>query len=95
MGAYTALVFTCKEDTKLHIKEFRIFMRRLLTQLAKSGIGLILFGNIAKNIKRVLPSNLEFQTVETLHPYNIGFIVDKKVQEFFKSFALLHKEHHL
>lgn len=91
----TALVFTYKEDTKLHVKEFRAFMQRLLNQLVRSDIELILFGNVAKDIKKVLPSSLEFQTVETLHPYNVGFIADKRVQEFFKPFALLCKEHHL
>jgi len=89
----TALVFTCKEDTKLHVKEFRVFMQRLLSRLTECDIKLILFGSMAKDIKN-LPSALEFKTVETLHPYNIGFITDKNVQKFFKPLRLLYKAHH-
>ena len=87
----TALIFTCKEDTKLHIKEFRVFMQRLLSRLSENGIELILFGSMAKEIKKSLPATLEFNTIETLHPYNIGFITDKKVQRFFKPLHLLRR----
>jgi|LGOV01.1.fsa_nt_gb uracil-DNA glycosylase len=87
----TALVFTCKEDTKLHVKEFRVFMQRFLSRLTEHNIELILFGSMAKDIKKSLPSVLEFKTVETLHPYNVGFITDEKVQKFFKPFSLFHK----
>ncbi len=90
----TALVFTCKEDTKLHVKEFRVFMQRLLSRLTEYNIELILFGSMAKDVKKSLPSALEFKTIETLHPYNIGFIADKKVQEFFKPFSLFRKFHY-
>ena len=86
----TALIFTCKEDTKLHIKEFRIFMQRLISKLQGRNIELILFGAMAKGIKKSLPSALEYKTIETLHPYNIGFITDKKVQKFFKPLSLLY-----
>ena len=86
----TALVFTCKEDTKLHVKEFRVFMQRLLSRLVKHKIELILFGEMAKDIKKQLPSALEFKTVETLHPYNIGFIHDLKVWNTFAPMKLLH-----
>ncbi len=88
----TALIFTCKEDTKMHIKEFRVFMQRLLSRLQGRGIELILFGAMAKEIKKSLPSVLEFKTVDTLHPYNVGFITDKKVQNFFKPLSLFHKK---
>jgi len=91
----TALIFTCKEETKLHVKEFRVFMHRFLSRLSNYNIELILFGSMAKDIKKSLPSALEFKTVETLHPYNIGFITDKKVQEFFKPLHLFHKNYHL
>jgi uracil-DNA glycosylase len=87
----TALIFTCKEDTKLHVKEFRVFMHRFLSRLCEHNVKLILFGSMAKDIKKSLPSALEFKTVETLHPYNIGFITDEKVQKFFKPLHLFHK----
>ncbi|MDA7847955.1 uracil-DNA glycosylase [Sulfurospirillum sp.] len=89
----TALIFTCKEDTKLHVKEFRVFMQRFLTRLSECKIELILFGSMAKDIKKSLPVTLEFKTIETLHPYNVGFIKDEKVQKFFKPFRLFHKNH--
>ncbi len=91
----SALVFTSKEDTKLHVKEFRVFMQRLLSRLDRHGIKLILFGNIAKDVKKSLPSSLEFKTIETLHPYNVGFILDKKVQKFFRPLHLLYKANYL
>ena len=89
----TALIFTDKKDTKLHVKEFKIFMQRLLSRLDSKKIELILFGNMAKDIKKQLPNALEFKSFETLHPYNVGFIYDKKVQDFFKPMHLLHKVH--
>ena len=85
----TALIFTCKEETKLHVKEFRVFMQRLLSRIVDRDIKLILFGNMAKDIKKKLPASLEFKTVETLHPYNIGFIHDLKVWDTFKPMRLL------
>jgi len=85
----TALIFTCKEETKLHVKEFRVFMQRLLCRIPEKDIELILFGSMAKDIKKRLPASLEFKTVETLHPYNIGFIHDLKVWDTFKPMHLL------
>lgn len=86
----TALIFTSKEDSKLHVKEFRVFMQRFLSKLVSKNIKLILFGAMAKDIKKSLPSALEYKWVETLHPYNIGFIHDEKVQKFFKPMNLLY-----
>ena len=86
----TALIFTCKEDTKLHVKEFRVFMHRLLSRLADKNIELILFGAMAKDIKKQLPCALEFKTVETLHPYNIGFIHDLRVWSTFAPMNLMY-----
>jgi len=88
----TALVFTRKEDTKLHVKEFRVFMHRFLSRLSQHNIELILFGSMAKDIKKSLPAALEFKTIETLHPYNVGFITDLEVQKFFKPFSLFYKK---
>ena len=88
----TALIFTCKEETKLHVKEFRVFMHRFLSRLSQYNIELILFGSMAKDIKKSLPSALEFQTIETLHPYNIGFITDLNAQKFFKPLSLFNKK---
>jgi len=86
----TALIFTCKEDTKYHVKEFRVFMQRLLSRLVERKIKLILFGAMAKDIKKQLPAAIEFKTVETLHPYNIGFIHDSKAWDIFVPMKLLY-----
>jgi uracil-DNA glycosylase len=85
----TALIFTCKEESKYHVKEFQPFMQRLLSKLADKEIQLILFGSMAKDIHKSLSEALDFQCVKTLHPYNIGFINDTSVQEFFKPMHLL------
>lgn len=89
----TALIFTDKKDSKLHVKKFRVFMQRLLSKLSSKQIELILFGNMAKEIKKQLPNTLEFKSFETLHPYNVGFIYDKKIQNFFRPMNLLYKAH--
>ncbi|WP_458700719.1 uracil-DNA glycosylase [Sulfurospirillum sp. 1307] len=85
----TALIFTDKKDTKLHVKKFRVFIQRVLSRLDRNKIELILFGNMAKDIKKQIPISLEFKSFETLHPYNVGFIYESKVQEFFKPMRLL------
>jgi uracil-DNA glycosylase len=64
-------------------------MQRLLSKLVECNIELILFGAMAKDIKKQLPSAIEFKTVETLHPYNIGFIHDSKVWDTFVPMKLL------
>lgn len=89
-----ALVFTCKDDTKHHVREFRVFMQRLLSQLSSKNIKLILFGSMAKDIKKNIPASLEYKCIETLHPYNVGFIHDVSVQNFFKPMKLLNKVPH-
>lgn len=85
----TALIFTCKEDSKYHVKEFQPFIQRLLSKLADKDVKLILFGSMAKDIQKSFSSALDFECVKTVHPYNIGFISDSSVQEFFKPMNLL------
>lgn len=87
----TALIFTCKEESKLHVKEFQPFIQRLLSRLSQKEIKLILFGSMAKDIQKSFSSALDFECVKTVHPYNIGFISDSSVQEFFKPMNLLRK----
>ncbi|DAB32773.1 MAG TPA: uracil-DNA glycosylase [Sulfurospirillum sp. UBA11407] len=87
----TALIFSTKEETKYHIKEFQPFMQRLLGKLFGYDVKLILFGNMAKDIQKSLPNSIHFSAIKTLHPYNIGFISDSSVQDFFKPMNLLVK----
>jgi uracil-DNA glycosylase len=84
-----ALIFTEKKSSLTHVKEFKVFMNRLLERLAHRRITLILFGNMAKEIRKNIPNALEYKTIETLHPYNLGFIDDSSVQNFFKPMNLL------
>lgn len=87
----TALIFTSKEDSKKHIKEFKPFIDRLLAKLANSKIELILFGSMAKDIQKSFSSSLEYKSIQTVHPYNIGFIKDSSVQEFFRPMNLIYR----
>ena len=87
----TALVFTTKEESKKHIKEWRAFVNKLLECLKSHDIELILFGIAAKDLQK-------FQVVQRYkkhilpHPYNISFIKDKNAHELFGKMRLLHKE---
>lgn len=85
----TALIFSEKEKSKEHIKQFRPFIQRLLSKLIENDIELILFGSMAKDIQKNFPLSLHFKSIQTLHPYNIGFINDSSVQKFFKPMNLL------
>jgi uracil-DNA glycosylase len=69
-------------------------MNRLLESLGNEGIKLILFGNMAKDIKKHLTCSNKFFSIQTLHPYNVGFIYDLNVQDFFKPMRLLYKSVH-
>ncbi len=84
-----SLVFTSKKDTSLHVKNFNPFIRSLLENIKEYDIKLILFGNIAQTLKKKVAATKEFKIFETLHPYNTGFIKDKKVLEFFEPMELL------
>ncbi len=88
----TSLIFTCKKDTSLHVKEFLPFMDRLLQKIKNKDIELILFGNMAKMIEKKLPITKEFKIFRTQHPYNVGFIKDSSVIDFFKPMNLLLKQ---
>jgi len=88
----TALVFVDKRQSLLHAKAFAPFMKQLLSSLAEEHIELILFGNIAKDIKKLLPPHHHFKLIESCHPYNLEFITDAKVQEYFSPMRLLSKD---
>jgi len=66
------------------------FMKEILCELlnAKPNICLILFGRIATTIETCLPHN-EVKKLQVEHPYNISFIKNQKVIDFFQPFHLL------
>lgn len=85
----SSLVFESKERSVFHAKMFEPFMRKLLHQISDKNIELILFGNLAKNIKKLLPLHHSFKLFESCHPYNLQFITDKNVQNYFDGKCLL------
>jgi len=84
-------VFTTKVDSskKRHLKYWREFLKIVLNRVKDNDIELILFGNWAKDeINRL---NLNYQTHEFEHPYNISFIKNERVKELFSPMKLLYK----
>ncbi len=88
-----SLVFTSKKNTALHVKEFLPFMNELLMQLQDRDIGLIMLGNISKDIQKKIPCCKNYTIFEAAHPYNISFIKDSSVRDFFKPMNLLSKDY--
>ncbi|KTC65961.1 uracil-DNA glycosylase (plasmid) [Legionella adelaidensis] len=83
-----SLVYSDKK-VPYHAKAWRPFMHSLLTQLAQENpsLQLILFGKIAHQI----PEIDLFSHLIAEHPYNISFITNPKVVEFFRPMDLLLK----
>ncbi|WP_165483026.1 uracil-DNA glycosylase family protein [Legionella genomosp. 1] len=74
-------------QVKYHAREWRPFMSYLFKRLAeiKPSLQLILLGNIAKQLEETKP----FSGLVAEHPYNLSFITNKNVQNFFKHLDLL------
>lgn len=73
-----------------HARQWKPFMQSLFAQLAivKSTVKLILLGKIAETVSQdKLPIGLVAE-----HPYNVSFISNQKVIEFFKPLDLLSYE---
>jgi uracil-DNA glycosylase len=83
-----ALVFTAKEDSKKHVKEWNGFVKKLLFNLQNRDIELILFGKMAEVLEK-LEETKSFKKHIMPHPYNIGFITDKNAHRLFKPMNLL------
>lgn len=79
-------------DPKKDAKAWHAFMRPLLNCLieARPHVKFLLLGNIANMIDKIInKANVEKLYAE--HPYNISFITNPKIQEFFAPFHLLTK----
>lgn len=76
-------------------KAWRPFMETLLTHLYQEipSVQLILFGKIAEAILRLPPAQ-QFKNLTVEHPYNISFITNPKVINFFQPMQLLKTESH-
>ena len=87
----TALIFTCKEESKNHVKAFMPFMETLMRYIAGDKKELILFGAMAKSVEKLLPFGHSYTLTKTVHPYNVSFISDENVQVYFGRMQLLQK----
>lgn len=74
-------------------KAWRPFMAKILEQLGevRPDIEIILLGKVAKNIG-LLPSCKKFKQLTAEHPYNLSFITNPDIIDFFKPFDLLSKQ---
>lgn len=78
-------------EISLHARQWRPFMQMLLSLLAKHkpGLQLILFGKIAQ----VLDCPPELARLIAEHPYNLSFIQNPNVLNFFRPLDLLNCPH--
>lgn len=69
------------------------FVKAIIASLlnARPEVKLILFGSIAKVIEKLLPPTLHTPPLIVEHPYNIGFITNPEVLDFFRPLHLLTK----
>lgn len=76
-----------------HAKHWRIFMSILLQELARTNpsLQLVLFGRIANQ----LPESSLFTVFQAEHPYNLSFVTNPVVLNFFKPFNLLSYESYI
>jgi uracil-DNA glycosylase len=86
----TALIFSSKEESRKHIREWQPFVEKLLSEMQESDPTLILFGTHAKALKK-LKGVEKFQAVELEHPYNHTFITNPKALNLFGPMDLLAK----
>lgn len=79
-----------KGKVNYHARKWRPFIHSLFKQLAefKPSLKLILFGRVAKQVPE---ANL-FPSLIAEHPYNISFITNPDVVNFFKPLDLLAKK---
>lgn len=84
------LIFTSKDKSTYHIKQWQPFIKAFLEQLKDENIELILFGNLAKEVEKFSIAK-HFKHFNCEHPYNISFIFNKNVQNFFGQMKLLGK----
>jgi uracil-DNA glycosylase len=86
-----SLVFRTADTVKLDAKAWLPFLGSLLSSLKETSIELILMGNIAKKVSQIeaAPS---FKTLSVEHPYNLSFIHNRAVQDFFRPLELLKNE---
>jgi len=86
----TALVFSSKEESRRHIREWRPFMETLLQEMRDTEPSLILFGTHAKALKGLAGID-NFRSIVLEHPYNHTFVTNTRAWELFGPMNLLAK----
>lgn len=85
----TALVFTDKKSCVFHAKEWEAFILGMIDKLDSQKVKLILFGSFAQSLYEKNKSLQKFDAFACEHPYNISFITNEDVIEFFRPMDLL------
>lgn len=85
----TALVFESKERCRYHIRIWKSFIKVFLNEMSLYTPTLILFGNYAKDIEKLLPQSNDFDIIRLQHPYNTGFICSSTAHRLFGQMKLL------
>lgn len=83
-----SLVFTSKEKSNFHLKQWINFTDRLLERISDRKIKLILFGKVAQKVEK-FNNSICFEKFVSPHPYNIGFITNDEVINLFKPMKLI------
>ncbi len=83
-----ALLFESAKEQRQHLKAWKSFIEVLLAKLEPLSPKLILFGNYAKELKKLsISQNFSIFSIE--HPYNHTFITNTQAQKLFGSMNLL------
>lgn len=81
-----------KKNLKFHMRNWQPFILIVLKELLRFNpkIKLLLFGKFAAQFAACTPGSC----IIAPHPYNLSFITNSKVQEFFKPLNLLRQDGH-
>ncbi len=85
----TALIFTDKKSCPFHARAWERFILDTVCSLDNTKVKLVLFGSFAKNLYDKNQSLQKFDAFACEHPYNISFITNKQVIDFFRPMDLL------
>jgi len=87
-----SLVFRTDVAPALDAKAWLPFLRIILQALSSQSpaVQLILWGKIAEKMTTLLEVR-QFKTLVSEHPYNLSFIANQSMQNFFRQFQLLKK----
>jgi uracil-DNA glycosylase len=85
----TSLVFTDKKSCSFHARAWESFIIDAIDKLDHQKVKLILFGSFAKSLYDNNKSLQKYDAFVCEHPYNISFITNNDVLDFFRPMDLL------